>query len=340
MARTAEFWQALLLLEMSAQKGRETLELLAGAETKEDLLISPVLSGEQRATLGKWAYKAAGESMLSIESDDYPQNLRLARNPPLALSVFGELVPEDQLSVAIVGTRRASPYGKTVANRLARDLARNGVTVVSGGAYGIDAAAHTGALDAGGRTIAVLGNGVDVAYPASHRQLLARVAQNGALVSEYANGVKPDFWRFPQRNNLLAALTRAVIVVEAPLRSGSLITASAAADEGRHVFVTPGPIDSKEHAGSFRLINDGATLLYEVDQVLEALSIRARPEITTQPEVSPLQTKILGMLSSTPTLADSISDELGEPAGVVLSNLTQLELEGLVTRSGGGFVKL
>jgi DNA processing protein len=340
MARGSEFWQALLLLEMSPTKARETLELLAGAETKEDILLSPAVTAEQRATLNQWSYKSAGEQMISIEDEDYPQNLRAVRSQPIALSVLGELVPEDQVSAAIVGTRKATPYGKTVANKLARELARNGVTVISGGAYGVDAAAHSGALEAGGRTIAVLGNGVDVAYPAVHRTLLERISKNGALVSEYANGVKPDFWRFPQRNYLLAALTRAVIVVEAPLRSGSLITATAANDEGRHVFVTPGPMDSSEHEGSFRLINDGATLLYNIDQVLDALNIRRRVDQPTKPEVSELQQLILNRLSNVPALADTISDELSQPPGVILSNLTQLELEGLVARSAGGFVRL
>jgi DNA processing protein len=279
--------------------------------------------------------------MVSIEDDAYPENLRHARTPPIALSVLGEVLPQDAMSVAIVGTRKASPYGKTVAKRIARELAKNGVTVVSGGAHGIDAAAHEGALEVGGRTIAVLGNGVDIAFPAVHRGLFGRIAASGALVSEYANGVKPDFWRFPQRNYLIATLSRVVVVVEAPLKSGSLITATVAGDEGRHVFATPGPIDSKEHEGSFRLINDGATLLYNASQVLDALGIRKRPDQAEQvPELSPLQALILGKLSTSPALADTISDDLGEPPGVILSNLTQLELEGLVARAAGGFVRL
>ncbi|MDQ2985752.1 MAG: DNA-processing protein DprA [Armatimonadota bacterium] len=342
MRRNAEFWQSLLLLEMAPRKARETLELLAGATSREDLLLSPALSAEQRATIGAWSYKHSGENMLTIDDNDYPENLRHARTQPIALSVLGEILPQDAASVAIVGTRKASPYGKTVAKRMARDLAKHGVTVVSGGAYGIDAAAHEGALDAGGRTIAVLGNGVDVAYPATHRGLFSRVVVGGALVSEYANGVAPDYWRFPQRNYLLATLTRAVIVIEAPLRSGSLITASAAGDEGRHVFATPGPIDSKEHEGSFRLINDGAVLLYDVQQVLDALGIHRRPDAegNALQELSALQSQILQKLSTTPALADTISEELGEPPGVVLSNLTQLELDGLVARAAGGFVRL
>src|SRR5687767_6745521 len=166
----------MLLLEMSPRKARETLDLLTGTTTKDDMLLSPALSSQQRATLSEWSYKSAGERMISIEDDAYPENLRHARTPPIALSVLGELLPEDAAAVAIVGTRKASPYGKTVAKRIARDLAKNGVTVVSGGAQGIDAAAHEGALEGGGRTIAVLGNGVDVAYPAAHRQLFGRVA--------------------------------------------------------------------------------------------------------------------------------------------------------------------
>jgi DNA processing protein len=338
--RSAEFWQAMLLLQMSPKKARETLELLGDAKSKEEMLLSPAISGQQRATLNEWAYRSVGEQIISIEDEGYPENLRHARTPPIALSVLGELLPQDAAAVAIVGTRKASPYGKTVAKRMARDLAKNGVTVVSGGAQGIDAAAHEGALEVGGRTIAVLGNGVDVAYPATHRQLYNRIVGSGALVSEYANGVAPDYWRFPQRNYLIAALSRAVIVIEAPLRSGSLITATAAGDEGRHVFATPGPIDSTEYVGSFNLINDGAVLLYKAEQVLETLGMRSRPDQESAPDVSPLQKQILEKLSSTPTLVDNISDDLDQPAHIVLTNLTQLELEGLVARAAGGFVRL
>jgi len=331
----------MLLLEMPSRKARETLELLGGARSKADMLLSPALSSEQRATLQAWTYKSVGEEMVSLEDAGYPENLRNARTPPIALSVLGELLPQDEASVAIVGTRKASPYGKTVAKRLARDLARNGLTVVSGGAHGIDAAAHEGALEVGGRTLAVLGNGVDIAFPAANRALFGRIVSHGALVSEYANGVLGKPRRFPQRNYLIATLSRAVIVVEAPLKSGSLITASIAGDEGRHVFATPGPMDSKEHEGSFRLINDGATLLYDVGQVLEALGMKKRPDSEKAAvDLPPLQAQILARLSTTPTLADTISDDLSEPPGVILSNLTQLELDGLVARAAGGFVRL
>lgn len=330
----------MLLLELSPEKARTALSLLTGANDKEDMLLSPALSGEKKAALQNWVYKPAGEQMLSIEDEAYPELLRHARTPPVALSVLGELLPQDTASVAIVGTRKASPYGKTVAKRIARELAKNGVTIVSGGAHGIDAAAHEGALEVGGRTIAVLGNGVDIAFPAVHRALFGRIASNGALVSEYANGVKPDFWRFPQRNYLIATLSRAVIVVEAPLKSGSLITATVAGDEGRHVFATPGPIDSKEHEGSFRLINDGAMLLYDAGQVLDVLGLKGRPDVEAASDLSPLQALILEKLSTSPALADTISDDLGEPPGVILSNLTTLELEGLVARAAGGFVRL
>lgn len=342
MKRSAEFWQALLLLELSPKKARETLELLSSANSKEEMLLSPALSAQQRAALAEWSHKPVGERMVSVEHDDYPENLRHARTPPVALSVLGELLPQDAAAVAIVGTRRASPYGKTVAKRIARDLAKHGVTVVSGGAQGIDAAAHEGALDAGGRSIAVLGNGVDIAYPAAHRPLYDRITASGALIAEYANGIPPDYWRFPQRNYLIAALSRAVIVVEAPLRSGSLITASAAGDEGRHVFATPGPIDSTEHEGSFRLINDGAVLLYNAEQVLEALGIRSRPDAIDTPAINltAIQQQILSKLSATPAPVDTISDDLEQPPHIVLTNLTQLELEGLVARAAGGFVRL
>jgi DNA processing protein len=276
---------------------------------------------------------------MGAEDDAYPENLRLTRCPPVALAVQGELKPSDSMAVAIVGTRKASVYGLAVARQLARSLAASGVTIVSGGAHGIDTSAHKGALEGGGRTIVVLGCGIDRVYPAANRDLFRSAAKSGAVVSQFACGTKPDYWRFPIRNEVIAGLSRAVVVVEAPEGSGSLSTASSAAHEGRHVFAATGPVDEVSFRGSFALINDGATLFYSPDQILDVLGL---PRRSSRPEktVSRQQQAILAQLSKSPELADNIGDALGLAPGIVMAELTALELEGLVARYGSGYVKL
>ncbi|MCH8273648.1 MAG: DNA-protecting protein DprA [Armatimonadetes bacterium] len=343
--RQQEFWQALLSLDLPPRKSRELLERLGTAcLSADDLASSRVLSSSERLCLQEQKPLSEVQRRLlrvvSIEEDAYPANLRLLCDPPAALMVEGDLKPEDELAVAIVGTRRATPYGRAVARKLAADLAAGGVTVVSGGAHGIDAEAHAGALGAGGRTIVVAGSGLDRPYPAANRSLFARVVKNGAVLTQFALGTAPDYWRFPLRNYTIAGLVRAVVVVEAPQGSGSLSTANAAVDEGRHVFATPAAVGSQGHAGSFRLINDGATLLYTPDQVFEALGVERRVAEREPPELTDTQNNILERLTREPELVDNLSEALGLSAGVVLADLTKLEIEGLVARSAGGYVRL
>jgi DNA processing protein len=345
LMRTPEFWQAFLSLGVSATRAHELLsEIGPACCTAEDLAVSPALSPSDRAKLKEAkALSPLQQSLLNVVSLDsrrYPTNLRHTQHPPPALMIRGDITEDDALSVAIVGTRRATGYGKAVARKLAQAFSEAGLTVVSGAAFGIDAEAHRSALEAGGRTIAVLGSGLDRPYPASHRGLLERVAESGAVVSQFALGTKPDWWNFPLRNHVIAGLARAVVVVEAPDKSGSLLTANLAAEEGRHVFATPGPIDSLEHRGSFRLINDGATLLFSPDQVFAALGVEKRVGKREPPKLSPLQTQIVERLSTRPELADNLSDALDQPAGVVLAELTRLEIEGVVAKSAGGYIKL
>lgn len=343
--RKPEFWQAFLSLDLSAAKSRELLERLGtSCVSAEDLQKSPALDAEQRKKLASVAPLSPQQqgllNVVAVENGSYPENLRLSQSPPPAIMVRGSILPEDRNAVAIVGTRKATAYARAIAKKLAMEFASGGLTVISGAAHGVDSAAHLGALESGGRTIAVVGSGLDKPYPASHRGLLDRIAQNGAVVSQFALGTKPDWWRFPIRNHLIAALSRAVVVVEAPETSGSLLTANLAAEEGRHVFATPGPIDSLEHRGSFRLINDGATLLYTPEQVFNALGIERVERKREQPKLSGQQERILARLSLKPELPDNISEALNEPAGVILGELTRLELEGLVAKSAGGYVKL
>ncbi|NIO68955.1 MAG: DNA-protecting protein DprA, partial [Anaerolineae bacterium] len=200
----------------------------------------------------------AGAQVLTWQDDAYPPQLRHIHSPPPVLYVKGELRPEDEWAVAVVGTRRATVYGKEATRTLASDLARNGVTIVSGLARGIDAQAHRAALEAGGRTIAVFGSGIDIIYPPEHKKLAQAVVENGALVSEYALGTPPEGSNFPPRNRIISGLSLGVVIVEAGVRSGALITADYAGEQGRDVFAVPGNIFHRGSQGTNKLIQQGA----------------------------------------------------------------------------------
>ncbi|MFC1719184.1 DNA-processing protein DprA, partial [Candidatus Poribacteria bacterium] len=202
-----------------------------------------------------------GCKIITIQNESYPSNLKAIYDPPQLLYVKGELLPEDALAVSVVGTRSATPYGKTVAEQFSNQMAARGVTVISGMAYGIDTAAHTGALDGGGRTIAVMGNGLDVVYPARNLKLMERIIDSGAAVSEFPMGMKPLRNNFPRRNRVISGMSLGTLIVEAPKRSGALITADYALDQGREVFAVPGQIFSEMSGGTHDLIKQGAKLV-------------------------------------------------------------------------------
>ena len=217
--------------------------------------------------------KKYGVSMLTPADETYPRVLREAPGRPIALYVKGDPSVLSKPMISLIGTRRATSYGKSVANRLAYDLARAGWVVVSGLALGIDAAAHRGALEAGGATVGVLGSGLDRFYPEENRELAREMVQgSGAVVSEFPFGRPPDRETFPIRNHVVAALARGVVAVEAPTRSGTLITTSIAADLGRTVMAVPARVDSRMSLGCLQLIRDGAVLVRNADDVLEAMS--------------------------------------------------------------------
>ena len=245
-----------------------------------------------------------GCQVLTLYDDAYPQHLKQIDTPPLVLYVKGELTPEDSLSISLVGSRNAKDYGRKVSYRLGYQLAQHGVTVVSGFAKGIDTAAHRGALEAGGRTIAVMGNGLSVIYPAANRDLVKKVEASGALVSEFPIGVKPKPSNFPQRNRIISGLTLGTVVVEASNRSGALITARLAGEQGREVFAVPGEIFSELSTGTHRLINNGAKLINSVDDLLNELPQHALSQIqspTLTPQEVPIEnadTKRTGTQSS------------------------------------------
>lgn len=212
-----------------------------------------------------------GCQVLTLYDDGYPQYLKVIDVPPLVLYIKGELTPEDSLSISLVGSRNAKDYGRKVSYQLSYQLAQRGLTVVSGLARGIDTSAHRGALEAGGRTLAVMGSGLSVIYPASNRDFVKKIEASGALISEFPIGVKPKPNNFPRRNRIISGLTLGTVVVEASNRSGALITARLAAEQGREVFAVPGEIFSELSAGTHRLINNGAKLINNVDDLLNEL---------------------------------------------------------------------
>ncbi|MEJ5250729.1 MAG: DNA-protecting protein DprA [Chthonomonadetes bacterium] len=286
-----------------------------------------------------WQRWMQGDSrLLTWRDDGYPPALKEIEDFPPLLFVRGSLQERDRFAVAIVGTRKPTAYGRHVAERLARELSRYGLTIISGGARGIDTAAHTGALRAGGRTIAVLGCGIDVAYPPESAGLFNRIAMQGAILSEYPPGVPPDAWRFPARNRIVSALSLGVLVVEAPNDSGALITANHALEQGKPVFAVPGNIDTGQSAGCHRLIKEGATLVDNVEDIVRALGIAPEPppERSAQmPSLTPVQQNVLHALSLTPKHVDTLAEELSLPVAQLNAELLMLEMYGLVRRQPG-----
>ncbi len=282
--------------------------------------------------------------VLTEASDDYPRPLRRIHDPPGILFRLGKPLPQDDLAVAIVGTRHATRYGLTQAERLASSLARAGFTIVSGLARGIDAAAHRGALAAGGRTIAVLGSGILEIYPHEHKELAAEIATNGYVLSESPPRMKPASHAFPQRNRIISGLTLGTIVVEAPDRSGSLITARLAYEQDREVFAVPGPIDSRTSTGCNSLIRDGAKLVASVDDVLAEfgpLAENVRRDdglLVTKPAelmLNEIEQQVLGAIETAPTSIDNIAATCGLAVHRVLSTISVLEMRRLIRRTSG-----
>lgn len=283
-----------------------------------------------------------------VDSDHhYPGVLREIHDPPAVLFVRGTLLPQDALAVAIVGTRHATQYGLRQAGRLAGSLARAGLVVISGLARGIDAAAHRGALDAGGRTIAVLGSGVLHIYPPEHEKLAAEVMEHGALVGESPPRAAPQGGMFPQRNRIISGLSLGVIVVEAGDRSGALITARHAMEQGREVFAVPGRIDDRTSRGCHRLIRDGAKLVESADDVLEELGPLFEPTCRDDGQVvhhpaelllNDKEQKVLTAIRTDATTVDEVVLESGLPVAQVLSTLSVLEMRRLIRRLSGSTV--
>ncbi len=293
------------------------------------------------------ALDRAGIAVVTCLDPVYPARLRMIPDPPPLLSVTGVYQPCDELAVAVVGTRHPTQAGRTVTEQLARALASVGVTVVSGLARGIDGAAHRGALEAKGRTLAVLGCGIDQTYPPEHKALRRQIEGHGAVLSELPWGAAPLAHHFPRRNRIISGLSVGVLVTEAAARSGSLITARLAAEQGREVFAVPGAIHAEQSRGPNGLIKQGAKLVERVEDIIEELL----PQLDTPARdrlaqcmggapagAAPLEgdeTKVYNLLSFEPTPIDDLITKSGLPAGTVNSLLLAMELRGLTRRLPG-----
>ncbi len=277
----------------------------------------------------------------------YPRPLAEIHNPPPLLFVHGDLREEDTLAISIVGARHATPYGRRIAEQLATGLALSGYTIVSGLARGIDAAAHRGALAAKGRTIAVLGSGLLNIYPAEHAGLALQIRESGAVISEVVPNRAPKSGSFPQRNRIISGLSLGTIVVEAGERSGALISARLAMEQGREVFAVPGPVDSRMSRGCHRLIRDGAKLVESIDDVLEELGPLIKPlknqagETIHHPaelQLNEQENMVLQAIEIQPTDIGSIAETTGLPISRVLSTISVLEFRRLIRRNSGSTV--
>ncbi len=279
--------------------------------------------------------------IITNEDDEYPPLLREIYDPPVILYVRGELTERDHHAVAIVGTRMATQYGRAIANKLAGQLARAGLTIISGGARGIDSASHEGALAAGGRTITVLGTGMDIVYPSENADLFKRISENGAVITQFPFGRRGDKQSFPIRNRIVAGMARVTMVVEANRASGALITANLAGEYGRTVFAVPGRIDSPRSAGCHDLIRDGAQLCGDTDDVLEEFdhifvstkvgSEESRP----MPKLNGHEEKIYVTLSHEELTVDEIVGQTSLSVAEVTVALLQLELKRLAKQLPG-----
>lgn len=341
-------WIALNLLPSLTPRRRELLLRRCGGPVEAWEALRAGLPDDLRAEVGERARaeaqkadperelelaERAGARVLTLDDPDYPAYLRGIPAPPPVLYVLGEVTPADRRAVAIVGTRRCTSYGRLVAKRLASELGAHGVTVVSGLAPGIDTAAHEGALTTG-RTIAVLGSGLGNPYPAGSERRIREIASRGAVFSEFPWEHPGAQWTFPRRNRIIAGLAQVVVVVEAPERSGALITADFALAQGKEVLAVPGPITSEASRGSNRLIQDGAKPVLSVSDVLAELGIPSLP-LAPPPPLAPDVQRVYDLLGEEPLDPSEIVERTGLPHPKVAQILLELALAGRVEELPG-----
>ncbi|MFH1537985.1 MAG: DNA-processing protein DprA [bacterium] len=294
---------------------------------------------DARAGRADGELKAAEENgikVITLEEDGYPAPLRELSDPPPVLYIRGEWREGDERAVAIVGSRRCTQYGRDIAEEIAGGLARAGVTVVSGLAYGIDARAHRGALGAGGRTAAVLPSGMLNIQPQSNAGLAEEIAGSGCLISEFSLGKRPEKWDYVRRNRLISGLSMGTVVIEAPEGSGALITAKHAAEQGRAVFGVPGNVRSDANRGTHALIRDGAVLVESAEQVLEALELGPKQgELPLEVDLDERHGRVFDLIRYEPQVFDNICIETSFGAGEISVILLSLEMKGLIKQLPG-----
>ena len=328
-------------LDLSQCGDSELVNLLADFDPNFPQEFTQILSsGEFESDLEQC--HQAGIRMMSLLDSDYPTNLAAIYDPPLILYIKGSFIPEDRYSIAVVGSRHPSTYGIRMAGKFSSELSVRGITIVSGFARGIDAEAHRSSLRTKGRTIAVLGCGLDVIYPKEHASLYQEIIEHGAIVSEFPLGTTPEAYNFPKRNRIITGLSMGVLVVEANQRSGSLITASIAAEEGREVYAIPGQIDSVTAQGTNRLIQTGAKLVSCAEDILVDLHDQLKASIKTETAelktviTDPVNHSLLKLLTNEPLSLDDIIIGLGRVPKDISSRLAQLEVQGVIKRVFGG----
>jgi len=285
-----------------------------------------------------------GGTVITFADANYPRRLKEIYDPPPVLYVRGEIKEEDELAIAIVGSRRTFPYGRSITEKISRDLVHEGITIVSGMARGIDSVAHQGAISGGGRTLAVLGCGVDVIYPRENRTLFGQIIDHGAVISEYPMGSPPEAGHFPRRNRIISGLSMGVVVIQAGKGSGSLITAGYALEQGRDVFAVPGNVGIEGSQGSNQLIKDGAKLVESSADILEEILPQWRRQRTEEPreespgkDLSNDERTLFRLLGETPLHIDAIIRDCGLEPGKVSSLLLNLELRGYISQWPGKY---
>lgn len=303
-------------------------------------LVERVLGARKQVDLDQvWAkIEAQGIQIQTWAEEAYPARLREIEQPPPVLYIRGEYLVDDVFAVAIVGTRKVTPYGRQVTEEVASFLAANGITIISGLARGVDAIAHQTALKAGGRTIAILGSGVDKIYPPEHRGLAEQMMQRGAIISDYAVGTPPDASNFPPRNRIISGLSLAVVVIEAAETSGALITAEFAAEQGREVFAVPGSILAPQSKGTNKLIQNGALPLLSPNDLMQALDLTRVGEKKSVRKLLPsdeTEARVLNVLGAEPVHVDEIRNLASLPIEKVSAALALMELKGMVRQVGG-----
>jgi len=293
--------------------------------------------------LGMERIQGKNVRLVTFWDRDYPEKLREALLPPPLLYVRGDVEYDFELSLGIVGTRRASRYGREQSYRFAKELARMGFTIISGGASGIDSEAHKGAIEAGGKTIAVFGSGIDITFPQSNENLFNRIAENGALISEFPPGSQPEPYRFPVRNRIIAGLSRGILVIQAPERSGALITSDYAMELGREIMAIPDRIDNPNAKGTNQLICDGASLILTIDDILGVfkLVMQKREKMVSLPPLDEISQRIVESIGWESKHIDEIAVESKIPISELSGLMLRLQMDGYVKEvSGKRYVRL